>query len=291
MRARWIGFRRVEVADRQLLINGAPVVINGVNHHDIHPDRGPVTTVDDTRRDLELMKRHHVNAVRTSHYPNDESFYDLCDELGLYVVDEADIESHARWRADQRRPAYAAAFLERGIRMVLRDRSHPSVIVWSLGNESGYGPVARRDGGAGSAASTRRGRCTTRVGSAVTSMPPSPVTDIVCPMYASVERIVGGRATGGDARRPLILCEYNHAMGQAGGLADYWAVFGTETGLQGGFVWEWADHGLRRTSPTARRGSRTAATSARRSTTAASSATGWCRPIGCPIRCSASWPR
>ncbi len=140
VRARWVGFRRIELADRALLINGVPVVINGVNHHDINPDRGPATTVEDTRRDLELMKRHHVNAVRTSHYPKDESFYDLCDELGLYVVDEADIETHGRWRATSDDPAYAAAFLERGMRMVLRDRSHPCVIAWSLGNESGYGP-------------------------------------------------------------------------------------------------------------------------------------------------------
>ena len=103
MRARWVGFRRIELADRALLVNGAPVVINGVNHHDIHPDRGPATTVDDTRRDLELMKCHHVNAVRTSHYPKDESFYDLCDELGLYVIDESDIEIARTLAGDERR--------------------------------------------------------------------------------------------------------------------------------------------------------------------------------------------
>ena len=110
VRARWVGFRRVELADRALLVNGVPVVINGVNHHDIHPDRGPATTVEDTRRDLELMKRHHVNAVRTSHYPKDESFYDLCDELGLYVVDEADIETARPLAGDERRPG-----LRRGV--------------------------------------------------------------------------------------------------------------------------------------------------------------------------------
>ena len=225
-------------------INGVPVVINGVNHHDIHPDRGPATTVEDTRRDLELMKRHHVNAVRTSHYPKDESFYDLCDELGLYVIDEADIETHGRWRATSDDPAYAAAFLERGMRMVLRDRSHPCVIAWSLGNESGYGPS--HDAMAAWIRRVDPSRPLHYEGGFSRDLDAaSPVSDIVCPMYASVERIVQWSADGRD-RRPLILCEYNHAMGQAGGLADYWAVFGEVEGLQGGFVWEWADHGLRR---------------------------------------------
>jgi beta-galactosidase len=244
VRARWIGFRRIERADRALLVNGVPVVINGVNHHDIHPDRGPATTAEDARRDLELMKRYHVNAVRTSHYPKDESFYDLCDELGLYVVDEADIETHARWRQTSDDPAYAAAFLERGMRMVLRDRSHPCVIAWSLGNESGYGPS--HDAMAAWMRRVDPSRPLHYEGGFSRDLDAaSPVSDIVCPMYASVERIVKWSADGRD-RRPLILCEYNHAMGQAGGLADYWAVFGTVEGLQGGFVWEWADHGLRR---------------------------------------------
>jgi beta-galactosidase len=247
VRARSVGFRRVELADRALLVNGVPVVINGVNHHDIHPDRGPATTVGDARRDLELMKCHHVNAVRTSHYPKDESFYELCDELGLYVVDEADVETHARWRQTSDDPAYAAAFLERGMRMVLRDRSHPCIIAWSLGNESGYGPS--HDAMAAWMRRVDPSRPLHYEGGFSRDLDAaSPVSDIVCPMYASVERIVEWSAHGRD-RRPLILCEYNHAMGQAGGLADYWEVFGTVEGLQGGFVWEWADHGLRRREP------------------------------------------
>ncbi len=244
VRCRMIGFRRVELADRALLVNGVPVVINGVNHHDTHPDRGPATTVEDTRHDLELMKRHHVNAVRTSHYPKDESFYDLCDELGLYVVDEADIETHGRWRATSDDPAYAGVFLERGMRMVVRDRSHPSIIAWSLGNESGYGPS--HDAMAAWIRRVDPSRPLHYEGGFSRDLDAtSPVSDIVCPMYASVERIVQWSADARD-RRPLILCEYNHAMGQAGGLADYWSVFGAVEGLQGGFVWEWADHGLRR---------------------------------------------
>ena len=222
-------------------------MINGVNHHDIHPDRGPATTAADSRRDLELMKQHHVNAVRTSHYPPDESFLDLCDELGLYVIDEADIETHARWRSIAHDPLYAASFLERGLRMVLRDRSHPCVIAWSLGNESGYGP--NHDAMAAWIRRTDPTRVLHYEGGFSRDLDAaSPVSDLVCPMYSSVDRIVKWSRDGKD-RRPLILCEYNHAMGQAGGLADYWDVFGSEEGLQGGFVWEWADHGLRRTEP------------------------------------------
>jgi beta-galactosidase len=197
--------------------------------------------------DLELMKQHHVNAVRTSHYPPDESFLDLCDELGLYVIDEADIETHARWRSIAHDPAYASSFLERGLRMVLRDRSHPCVIAWSLGNESGYGP--NHDAMAAWIRRTDPTRVLHYEGGFSRDLDAaSPVSDLVCPMYASVDRIVKWSRDGKD-RRPLILCEYNHAMGQAGGLADYWDVFGSEEGLQGGFVWEWADHGLRRTEP------------------------------------------
>jgi beta-galactosidase len=247
VRSRWTGFRRIELADRALLVNGLPVVINGVNHHDIDPDRGPATTPADARRDLELMKRHHVNAVRTSHYPKDESFYELCDELGLYVVDEADVETHGRWRATSDDPVYANAFLARGMRMVLRDRSRPCVVAWSLGNESGYGPS--HDAMAAWIRRVDPSRVVHYEGGFSRDLDAaSPVSDLVCPMYASVDRITEWSRAGTD-RRPLILCEYNHAMGQAGGLADYWAVFGSVGGLQGGFVWEWADHGLRRNEP------------------------------------------
>ena len=207
----------------------SPVVINGVNHHDIHPDRGPATTVDDTRRDLELMKRHHVNAVRTSHYPNDESFYDLCDELGLYVVDEADIEIARPLAGDRATTrSYAAAFLERAhadgaARPLAPVRRSPGRSATS--RATGRRTTRWRRG---SGASTRRGRCTTRAGSAAISTPPArcPTSSARCTRRSSAS--CSGRATAGTAR-PLILCEYNHAMGQAGGLADYWAVFGDES--------------------------------------------------------------
>ncbi|MGI9030376.1 MAG: glycoside hydrolase family 2 TIM barrel-domain containing protein [Ilumatobacteraceae bacterium] len=245
VRTRPIGFRRVEVADGQLLINGQPLVINGVNRHESHPDMGRTVTAADTRRDLELMKRHHVNAVRTAHYPDDESFYGLCDELGLYVIDEANIEAHARWGSLCDDPRYTAAFLERAQRMVLRDRAHPCVIAWSLGNESGDGSA--HDAMAAWIRRVDPSRPLHHEGGLTFDLfAANPNSDLVCPMYAPVERIVEWSRRAGDRRRPLILCEYGHAMGQAGGLDDYWAVFGVERGLQGGFVWEWADHALRR---------------------------------------------
>lgn len=134
-----VGLRRVEVRDRQLLVNGQPIRVFGVNRHDHHPDTGKAVTVDDMRADLELMRLHNINAVRASHYPNDTAFYALCDELGFYVVDEANIEGHAYTDALCDDPAYRDAFVDRGARMVQRDRNHPSVMLWSLGNETGYG--------------------------------------------------------------------------------------------------------------------------------------------------------
>ena len=134
-----VGIRSVAVRDRQLLVNGRPVWIFGVNRHDHHPDRGKAVTVADMRADLEQMRAHNITAVRTAHYPNDVAFYDLCDELGFYVVDEANIESHAYNRSLCDDPTYRATWLDRGARMVQRDRNRPCVILWGLGNEAGYG--------------------------------------------------------------------------------------------------------------------------------------------------------
>ncbi len=246
-----VGFRRVEVTGGQLLINGVAVVINGVNRHEIHPDRGRAITVDDIRADLLMMKRHHVNAVRTAHYPDAEEFYELCDELGLYVVDEANIESHARWGSLVHDRRYLGAFMERASRMVMRDRSHPCVIAWSLGNESGDG--AAHDAMAAWIRRTDPSRPVHYEGGFTGNLhAASPASDIVCPMYAPPAQIAAWADDRRDTRRPLILCEYNHAMGQAGGLADYWALFGRR-GLQGGFVWEWCDHALRRIDVDGRR--------------------------------------
>ena len=248
VRSTRIGFRRVEVQGGELLVNGRPVLINGVNRHENHPDTGRTVTVEDLRRDLELMKRHHVNAVRTAHYPCGPEFYDLCDELGLYVVDEANVESHGRWSQLAHDPAYLGAIVDRGVRMVLRDRSHPSVIIWSLGNESGDGPA--HDAMAAAIRRLDPSRPVQYEGPFWGNLDAeAPVSDIVCPMYETPERIAAWSDAEQDCRRPLILCEYAHAMGQAGGLQAYWALFGHRRGLQGGFVWEWADHGLRRREP------------------------------------------
>ncbi|HEY5877189.1 MAG TPA: glycoside hydrolase family 2 TIM barrel-domain containing protein, partial [Ilumatobacteraceae bacterium] len=213
--------------------------------HDHHPERGKAVTVDDMRADLLLMKQHNINAVRCSHYPNDPRFLDLCDELGLYVVDEANIESHAFNTSLCDDARYRSAWLARGSRMVERDKNHPCVILWSLGNESGYGE--NHDALAGWIRSYDPSRPLHYEGAVfhagwvdggLTS------SDIVCPMYSPIDAV---RAYGerGAGSRPLIMCEYSHAMGNSNGsLADYWAVFESTPGLQGGFIWEWKDHGL-----------------------------------------------
>jgi beta-galactosidase len=242
-----IGFRTVEVAGRELLLNGRPVLIRGVNRHDFHPETGRVLSEDDLRADLELMKRFGFNAVRTSHYPNDPRFLDLCDELGFYVIDEANVESHATMFTLCNDPRYTAAYVDRAARMVRRDKNHPCVVLWSLGNESGHGTAQEAQ-----AAWIRRydpSRPLHYEGAVMLGLDRgSSVTDVVCPMYAPIDRIVewAQHPVDGD-ERPLILCEYSHAMGNSNGsLADYWDAIEAHHGLQGGFIWEWWDHGLRR---------------------------------------------
>ncbi len=260
-----VGFRSVEVANRQLLINGAPILINGVNRHDHHPDTGKTLTRNEIRAELVTMKRHNINAVRTSHYPNDPAVLELCDELGLYVVDEANVESHAHHDALLAGGLFDAAVLDRIRRMVLRDRSHACVIGWSLGNESGHGAV--HDAAAAWIRRTDPHRFVQYEGgfnptfgprgsNEAREQAPSPsdrlISDMVCPMYAPVADIVSwaewAERTDADDR-PLILCEYSHAMGNSnGGLDDYWAAFRAHDALSGGFVWDWRDQGLSETT-------------------------------------------
>lgn len=249
-----VGFRRVEISNGLLKVNGQPLLIRGVNRHEHHPENGQVMDEATMRRDIELMKQHNFNAVRCSHYPNHPLWYRLCDRYGLYVVDEANIETHgmvpmSRLADD---PRWLPAMSERVTRMVQRDRNHPSIIIWSLGNESGHGanhdalyrwikttdptrPVQYEGGGANTAA-----------------------TDIVCPMYARVDQDQPFPAVPKwsikkwigmpDETRPLILCEYAHAMGNSfGGFAKYWQAFRSHPRLQGGFVWDWVDQALIKT--------------------------------------------
>ncbi len=241
-----VGFRRIEVRDRQLLVNDVAVWIFGVNRHDHHPDRGKAVTVDDMRADLSAMRALNITAIRTSHYPNDSTFLDLCDELGFYVIDEANIESHGYNHVLCDDPTYRGTWLERGARMVTRDRNHPCVIAWSLGNESGYGD--NHDALAGwirSADPSRPLHYEDAIRLEGWNDGGRAATDIVCPMYPTIDSIAEYGESGlGD--RPLIMCEYSHAMGNSNGsLADYWDVITSTPGLQGGFMWEWKDHGLR----------------------------------------------
>jgi beta-galactosidase len=245
---RRIGFRRVVATDTELLVNGRAVLIHGVNRHDFDPETGRTVTVDQMRADVELMKRFNINAVRTSHYPNDEAFLDLCDELGLYVVDEADIESHAYIDDLCHDPRYRAAWVDRVARMVARDRRHPSVIAWSLGNESGHG--ANHDAAAGWVRRADPSRPLHYEGAIRFDwLGEQRVTDITCPMYPPISAIVA-HARSGAQRHPLIMCEYAHAMGNSlGTLGEYWDAIEATPGLQGGFIWEWRDHGLEQRLP------------------------------------------
>jgi beta-galactosidase len=248
------GFRQLEIRNRQFLLNGKPVMIKGVNRHE-HDDRtGKRVTRESMLKDIELLKRNNFNAVRTAHYPNHPDWYDLCDEHGILLVDEANIESHQFYNELCRDPRYSTAFVERTARMILRDWNHPSIIFWSLGNESGYG--ANHEAAAGIARGLDASRPLHYEGAVREEWGQGPydfsrgrsVTDVIAPMYASVEEITAwAKAPRPDDPRPLILCEYSHAMGNSnGGLADYWEAFRTLPGLQGGFIWDWVDQGIRK---------------------------------------------
>ncbi|MFJ8276801.1 glycoside hydrolase family 2 TIM barrel-domain containing protein [Streptomyces griseoviridis] len=238
-----VGFRDVEVVGRDLLLNGERVYVRGVNRHDFHPLTGRTVSADDMRADLVLLKRFGFNAIRTAHYPNDPALYDLADELGLYVVDEADIESHDHAHEIADDPRYLGAFVDRVARMVLRDKNHPSVIIWSLGNESDYG--ANHDAAAGWVRRHDPSRPLQYEGAAKRGWAdPDVASDIACPMYASLEECLA-HALSGSQTKPLIQCEYSHAMGNSNGtLADHWAAIEATPGLQGGFIWEFWDHGI-----------------------------------------------
>ncbi len=238
-----VGFRRVEIDGVHLLINGATILLRGVNRHDFDQFTGRVISPESIRADLVAMKQFGFNAVRTSHYPNDPVLLDLTDELGMYVIAEADIETHAFIDQLCGDPRYLNAWVDRAARMVRRDKNHASVIVWSLGNESGYGP--NHDAEAGYIRGYDPSRPLHYEGAIRWDwFGGRKVTDLTCPMYPPISAIVA-HARSGRQQRPLIMCEYSHAMGNSNGnLADYWDAIESTDGLQGGFMWEWWDHGL-----------------------------------------------
>ncbi|WP_129837732.1 glycoside hydrolase family 2 TIM barrel-domain containing protein [Streptomyces sp. RFCAC02] len=258
-----IGFRTITIDNGTLKINGRRILFRGVNRHEFHPDTGRTVTPDTMRHDILLMKQHNINAVRTSHYPPHPAFLDLCDELGLYVIDEGDLETHGfcwmpEWRgnpvADDR---WTPALVERARRMVERDKNRPSVVIWSLGNECGSGP------GLSAMAAWIRERDPSRP-IHYENDPTYPDSDIYSRMYAPHAEVdaIGRHEEEPfddpelDAHRrslPFLLVEYAHAMGNGpGGLADYQRLFETHERCQGGFVWEWIDHGLTKHTPDGR---------------------------------------
>jgi beta-galactosidase/beta-glucuronidase len=236
-----VGFRQVDVVAGQLRVNGRPVVIRGVNRHEFDPDTGRAITTESMRRDIVLMKQHGINAVRTSHYPNDERWYDLCDQYGLYLFDEANIESHGLWGKPASDPEFLSIFLARVQRMVQRDRNHPSVIAWSLGNECGYGTAHEAAAAWVHAADPTRPVHYEPAGDRAS-------VDVVSLMYPGVAELVAEAAKVDP--RPIVMCEYAHSMGNStGNLGEYWDAVDRHARLNGGFIWDWVDQGLRRIDP------------------------------------------
>ena len=245
-----IGFRDVKIEGGQLLVNGRPVLIKGANRHEMDPDYGYYVSEGRMLEDIRIMKENNINAVRTCHYPDDARWYSLCDQYGLYVVAEANIESHGMGYGEKtlaKNPLYAKAHLERNERNVQRSINHPSVIIWSLGNEAGDGPNFDACYDWIKAYDPSRPIHHER---AVYS-PGSRNTDIICPMYWDYERCEKYFAE--NPAKPLIQCEYAHAMGNSmGGFKEYWDMIRREPKYQGGFIWDFADQALAWRSPEGR---------------------------------------
>ncbi len=244
-----VGIRRVEINQGVFMINGKPVKLKGVNRHESHPELGQSVPLAHMAEDLMLMKKHNINTIRTSHYPDDPRFLELCDRYGFYIIDEADLECHGVLEAGDfhmltRDPLWERAFLDRAERLVERDKNHPCVLIWSMGNESGY------DRNHISMALWTRNRDDSRPVHYEGAAPKYGGShDVECldmesRMYASVEYIEA-YALNKDNRKPLFLCEYSHAMGNGpGDLKDYWDIIYKYPRLMGGCVWEWCDHGI-----------------------------------------------
>ncbi len=235
-----IGFKRVEIKNSQVLLNGKPIYIKGVNRHETHPLTGHVVSRESMKRDITLMKQNNINAVRSSHYPNDPYWLDLCDAYGLYVVDEANIESHPLAIDDKTQigneMSWLPAHMMRTQRMYYRDRNHPSIYSWSLGNEAGVGEVFR----------TTYQWLKSRDHNRLVQYEPAgkeDYTDLYCPMYPKPAYLIEHGKS--DSKKPSIMIEYAHAMGNSvGNLQDYWDIIEKYRNLQGGYIWDWVDQSL-----------------------------------------------
>ena len=235
-----VGFRKIELKGGQILVNGQPVLFKGADRHEMDPDGGYVVSLERMLQDIKVMKELNINAVRTCHYPDDNRWYDLCDQYGLYVVAETNVESHGMGYGDQtlaKNPSYAKAHMERNQRNVQRGYNHPSIIFWSLGNEAGMGPnfeecytwIKNED--------KTRAVQYEQAGT-------SEFTDIFCPMYYDYDACI--KYSEGDIQKPLIQCEYAHAMGNSqGGFKEYWDIIRKYPNLQGGFIWDFVDQSVR----------------------------------------------
>jgi beta-galactosidase len=247
-----VGFRNVEIDGGRVLVNGVPVLLYGVNRHEHDESTGKYVTEESILQDILLMKRFNFNAVRTAHYPNHPRWYELCDEYGLYVMDEANLETHGIGARLANDPEWHSAHLERMVRMVERDKNHPSILFWSLGNESGTGPNH-----AAMSAWTKERDHTRYVHyeGAQTSTgyldanrhPDPPYVDVVSRMYAPIDVMVNW-ATDPRESRPVLWCEYAHAMGNSlGSFYKFWDAIRKHDRLVGAFIWDWVDQGIRRT--------------------------------------------
>ncbi len=243
-----LGFREVKIENGQLLVNGKAILIKGANRHEVDPDRGRAITEAGMIEDIVLLKQNNFNSVRTSHYPNHPRWYELCDEYGLYLIDETNLESHDLWNNDYyigQKAMWKEAMVDRAVSMVERDKNHPSIIMWSLGNECGWGPNFQAMEDAMQKIDASRpihyeGRNAPYHGSLTQH-------DVISNMYASIEESI--RLSEADPSRPVILCEYAHAMGNStGNFKEYWDAFKKYPRLQGGFIWDWVDQGIRRTT-------------------------------------------
>ena len=235
-----VGFRQIEIKGGQLLVNGQPILIKGADRHELDPDGGYVVSVERMIQDIRIMKQLNINAVRTCHYPDDPRWYDLCDEYGIYLTAESNLESHGMGYKEKtlaKNEAFAKMHIDRQEGNVITYKNHPSIIVWSLGNEAGYGPNFER------AYDWVKAYDKTRP-CQFEQARQNGKTDIFCPMYLGYEDCV--KYAQGDNPRPLIQCEYAHAMGNSmGGFKEYWDIIRKYPKYQGGYIWDFVDQGLR----------------------------------------------